>query len=86
MTTVTFVVAADEFERDFLQLPLDVANAAALLRRDGADVAVWDRRLSDEAPRVGPVDVAVVVTAIADRAQCYPLDLRPVRTAVEEVR
>ncbi|MYS45181.1 radical SAM protein, partial [Streptomyces sp. SID5998] len=59
MTTVTFVVAADEFERDFLQLPLDVANAAALLRRDGADVAVWDRRLSDEAPRVGPVDVAV---------------------------
>ncbi|MFF0834963.1 MULTISPECIES: B12-binding domain-containing radical SAM protein [unclassified Streptomyces] len=86
MTTVTFVVADDEFERDFLQLPLDVANAAALLRQDGVDVAVWDRRLSAEAPRVGAVDVAVVVTAIADRAQCYPLDLRPVRAAVEEVR
>ncbi|MEU6479153.1 radical SAM protein [Streptomyces sp. NPDC047017] len=86
MTTVCFVVAADEFERDFLQIPLDVANAAAVLRQDGVGVVVWDRRLSLAAPPVGQVDVAVVVTAIADRAQCYPLDLGPVRTAVEEVR
>ncbi|MFE2972460.1 B12-binding domain-containing radical SAM protein [Streptomyces sp. NPDC059340] len=85
MTTVIFVVADDEFERDFLQLPLDVANAAALLQQDGVHVAVWDRRLSAEAPPVD-ADVAVVVTAIADRAQCYPLDLHPVRTAVEQVR
>ncbi|MHB9863536.1 B12-binding domain-containing radical SAM protein [Streptomyces sp. YIM S03343] len=86
MTTVCFVVADDEFERDFLQLPLDVANAAAVLRQDGAHVTVWDRRLSSTAPPVDAVDVAVVVTAIADRAQCYPLDLHPVRTAVEHVR
>ncbi|MGW1592775.1 B12-binding domain-containing radical SAM protein [Streptomyces sp. NPDC002343] len=86
MTTVCFVVADDEFERDFLQLPLDVANAAAVLRQDGADVVVWDRRLSAGAPAVDTVDVAVVVTAIADRAQCYPLDLGPVRTAVREIR
>ncbi|GAA2733994.1 radical SAM protein [Streptomyces nogalater] len=86
MTTVCFVVADDEFERDFLQLPLDIANAAAVLRQDGIDIAVWDRRLSAGAPAVDTVDVAVVVTAIADRAQCYPLDLGPVRTAVREIR
>ncbi|MEV5176594.1 radical SAM protein [Streptomyces flaveolus] len=86
MTTVCFVVADDEFERDFLQLPLDIANAAAILRQDGVQVTVWDRRLSAEPPPADTVDIAVVVTAIADRAQCYPLDLRPVRTAVEQVR
>lgn len=87
MTTVCFVIPDDEFERDFLQLPLDVANACAALRAQGIGVSVWDNRLTDTPPDTGPdPDIVVVVTAIADRAQCYPLVLHPVRALVDQAR
>ncbi|MEV7545599.1 radical SAM protein [Streptomyces sp. NPDC089915] len=86
MTHVCFVVAQDEFERHFLQQPLDVLNAAAVLQGDGTTVSLWDRRLDGlPAPGSAP-DLVVVVTAVADRAQCYPLDLGRVKEAVEAVR
>jgi len=86
MTTVCFVVPEDEFQRLFLQQPIDVLNAAAALEADGVDVHVWDRRLT-AAPRVPHApDLTVLVTAVADRAQCYPLDVAPSREAVRQVR
>lgn len=90
MSTICFLVSEDEMDRPFLQLPLDALNAGAQLLASGHRVTVWDRRLSDspsaETADTGTVDIAVVITAIADRAQCYPLDLSPVRRAVSEVR
>jgi len=87
MTQVCFVIPDDEFERDFLQLPLDVANACAALRAEGVGVSVWDNRLSDSPPGDVPdPDLVVVVTAIADRAQCYPLTLEPVTELVGKAR
>ncbi|MGJ5893546.1 radical SAM protein [Streptomyces sp. V2] len=87
MTQVCFAIPDDEFERDFLQLPLDVANACAALRAEGVGVSVWDNRLDDSPPGDIPdPDLVVVVTAIADRAQCYPLVLDPVRELVGKAR
>ncbi|MGW2250689.1 B12-binding domain-containing radical SAM protein [Kitasatospora sp. NPDC001660] len=86
MTQVCFVVPQDEFERHFLQQPLDVLNAAAVLRQDGVEVGLWDRRLHPLPADQDAPDLVVVVTAVADRAQCYPLDLGPVKDAVTEVR
>ncbi|MEU9130651.1 radical SAM protein [Kitasatospora sp. NPDC048540] len=86
MTQVCFVVPQDEFERHFLQQPLDVLNAAAVLQRDGVTVSLWDRRLHPLPAGGDTPDLVVVVTAVADRAQCYPLDLGPVKDAVTAVR
>ncbi|MFE9356244.1 B12-binding domain-containing radical SAM protein [Streptomyces olivaceoviridis] len=86
MTTVCFVVPQDEFQRLFLQQPIDVLNAAAVLEADGLDVRLWDRRLTAVPPLQTTPDLAVLVTAVADRAQCYPLDIAPSREAVRELR
>ncbi|MFD7028560.1 B12-binding domain-containing radical SAM protein [Streptomyces sp. NPDC059917] len=87
MTHVLFAIPDDEFDREFLQLPLDVANACAVLRAEGVRVSVWDNRLTDSPPDTdGAPDVVVVITAIADRAQCYPLVLDPVKEMAEQAR
>lgn len=86
MTQVCFAIPDDEFERDFLQLPLDVANACAALRAEGVGVSVWDNRLSENPPAGVEPDLVVIVTAIADRAQCYPLVLGPVKQLVDKAR
>lgn len=87
MTHVCFAIPDDEFDREFLQLPLDVANAGAALRAEGMRVSVWDNRLTDTPPDTdGDPDIVVVITAIADRAQCYPLVLDPVRALADRAR
>ncbi|AJW78300.1 B12-binding domain-containing radical SAM protein [Clavibacter michiganensis] len=86
MTHVMFTIVEDEFARDFLQHPLDALIAASVLARDGHDVAIWDQRVADAPPTAPDPAYVVVVTAIADRAQCYPLDLGPVRRSVEGIR
>ncbi|OJF12396.1 B12-binding domain-containing radical SAM protein [Couchioplanes caeruleus] len=83
MARVCFVLPADEFDRDFIQLSVDVAIAAAVLRADGHEITVWDRRVGTGRP-TGGVDGFVVITAVVDRAQCYPLELHPVREAVAD--
>ncbi|MDH6119851.1 hypothetical protein [Kitasatospora sp. GAS204B] len=58
-----------------------MANAAALLQAEGCTVSGWDQRLQagSQLP-ADRIDGLVLVTAIADRAQCYPLDLTPIRS------
>ncbi len=86
MSHLRFVVPDDEFDRAFFQMPLDVATAAAVLRGRGHTVSVWDRRVDAAPPDERPVDGVVLVTAIADRAQCYPLDTGPIREAARKAR
>lgn len=86
MTTVCFIVPEDEFQRLFLQQPIDVLNAAAVLETDGLTIQMWDRRLTSAAPFEAAPDLAVLMTAVADRAQCYPLDIAPSQDAVREIR
>ena len=86
MPSTTFVIVEDEFSRDFLQHPLDALIAATVLGRSGHDVVIWDQRVAPGPPAGTDPDHVVVVTAIADRAQCYPLDLSPVRACVAGLR
>ncbi|MFI8930434.1 B12-binding domain-containing radical SAM protein [Streptomyces sp. NPDC053474] len=83
MSSVCLVIPSNPFDRYFIQLPLDAVTAAGHLRAAGHCVTIWDQRLQDAPADPGPFDVLVVYSAIADRAQCYPLDLGPVRAAVE---
>jgi radical SAM superfamily enzyme YgiQ (UPF0313 family) len=85
MSRICLVVPTNEFDHYFVQLPFDVACAAGQLRAEGHDVEVWDQRLQ-RTPTSNDPDVVVVFTAIAERAQCYPMDLALVRLAVERVR
>ncbi|AWW43242.1 radical SAM protein (plasmid) [Streptomyces cadmiisoli] len=86
MSHIRFVVPEDEFSRAFFQMPLDIATAAAVLRERGHTVSLWDRRV-EVAPPDGPaVDGLILVTAIADRAQCYPLDIGPIREAARSAK
>ncbi len=85
MVKVCFVIPKDEFNRSFMQLPLDAVNAAAVLRQAKVSVFIWDQRLTVK-PEVNDINFAVIITAIADRAQCYPLDLTQVQATVERVR
>jgi anaerobic magnesium-protoporphyrin IX monomethyl ester cyclase len=82
---VCLVVPPDADARLYRQLPLDVLYVAALLRGAGRTVAVWDMRVTPDAPDVA-ARVVGISTATSDRAQCYPLDLCPVRDAVSDCR
>ncbi|MFI0739103.1 B12-binding domain-containing radical SAM protein [Streptomyces sp. NPDC021100] len=82
MSRICLVIPSNRFDQYFIQLPLDAVTAAGQLRAQGHTVAVWDQRLQ-EAPGGQDFDLLVVFSAIADRAQCYPLELEPVRAAVE---
>ncbi|MCS5524741.1 radical SAM protein [Curtobacterium flaccumfaciens pv. oortii] len=86
MATVLFVIAEDEFSRDFLQHPLDALIAASVLERFGHQAEIWDQRVAPDAPGGCAPKYVVVVTAIADRAQCYPLDLAPIRSCIAGLR
>ncbi|MFC4472807.1 B12-binding domain-containing radical SAM protein [Streptomyces xiangluensis] len=80
---ICLVVPSNRFDQYFVQVPLDLLLAAARLRADGHAVTVWDQRVQDSPPSRNEADLLVISSAIADRAQCYPLDLGPVRAAVE---
>lgn len=86
MSHLRFVVPEDEFARAFFQMPLDIATAAAALRERGHTVSLWDRRVEVAPPDGPPVDGLILVTAIADRAQCYPLDIGPIKEAARRAR
>ncbi|KZX21772.1 B12-binding domain-containing radical SAM protein [Rathayibacter tanaceti] len=86
MASVLFVIVEDEFSRDFLQHPLDALLAASLLQSNGHEARIWDQRVATEPPSGDEPRYVVVITAIADRAQCYPLDLGPIRSAVSSLR
>lgn len=86
MAHIRFVIPGDEFERAFFQMPLDVVYGAAMLREQGHTVSIWDRRVESVPPSGAFVDGVVLVTAIADRAQCYPLDIGPIREAARSTR
>ena len=81
-STICLVVPDDAHTRLYCQVPIDILHAAAEFRTRGYEVFVWDRRIQTEAPDCTPTLVAIV-TATSDRAQCYPLDLGPAKTAVE---
>ncbi|WP_431771452.1 B12-binding domain-containing radical SAM protein [Streptomyces cucumeris] len=84
MTRICFVIPSNPFDQYFVQLPLDAVTAAGQLRADGHAVAIWDQRLQDEPDTAeDDFDLLIAITAIADRAQCYPLELGPVAAAVE---
>jgi radical SAM superfamily enzyme YgiQ (UPF0313 family) len=84
---VCLAIPADATERLYRQLPLDALYAAAALRErpHPLTVALWDMRVAD-APPVQRARVVAIATATSDRAQCYPLDLRPVGDAVASAR
>ncbi|MFI0976928.1 B12-binding domain-containing radical SAM protein [Streptomyces sp. NPDC021093] len=82
MSRICLVIPSNKFDQYFIQLPLDAVTAAGQLRAEGHTVAIWDQRLQDT-PDGDEFDHLVFYTAIADRAQCYPLELGPVRAAVE---
>lgn len=86
MHRICLVIPANPFDQYFVQVPLDVLTAAGRLRADGHEVAVWDQRLDASAPEGPTPDTVLVWSAIADRAQCYPLDLRPIRRAADRAR
>ncbi|MFC9842334.1 B12-binding domain-containing radical SAM protein [Streptomyces sp. NPDC060223] len=83
---ICLVTPSNRFDQYFIQVPLDVLLAAGQLRAEGHSVTVWDQRLEDSAPTVDQPDIVVVSSAIADRAQCYPLDIGPVRVAADRAR
>ncbi|GAB2595842.1 radical SAM protein [Streptomyces capparidis] len=83
---ICLVIPSNRFDQYFIQVPLDVLVAAGQLRADGHTVTVWDQRLTDTPPGAAGADLVVVSSAIADRAQCYPLDLGPVRAAADRAR
>ncbi|KUN91381.1 B12-binding domain-containing radical SAM protein [Streptomyces caeruleatus] len=83
---ICLVIPTNRFDRFFIQVPLDVLTAAGRLRADGHTVTVWDQRLQETPPEGEAPDLLVLSTAIADRAQCYPLDLAPVRVALDRAR
>lgn len=71
--------------------PLDLANCAAVLRRDGHDVAIVDANAERLAPdavgeRVRGADKVFVTSTSLDRWQCPHLDLNPFLRAVEAVQ
>ncbi|WP_328609542.1 B12-binding domain-containing radical SAM protein [Amycolatopsis sp. NBC_00345] len=85
MSRICLLVPTNDFDRYFVQVPLDVVYAAGQLRAEGHEVTVWDTRFAT-VPPADAQDLVVVFTAIADRAQCYPLELGPVRDAVTQAR
>ncbi|GAA0395265.1 B12-binding domain-containing radical SAM protein [Streptomyces luteireticuli] len=85
MSRICLVIPSNPFDQYFVQLPLDAVTAAGHLRAEGHTVAVWDQRLRDTPPG-DAFDLLIVFSAIADRAQCYPLELAPVRTAVDRAK
>lgn len=66
-----------------VRLPLDALLAAARLRADGHEVDVWDERLAELPPAARVPDVLVVFTAVG---ASWPVDLTPVRAAVDRAR
>gem|GEM_PF-3286750 len=82
---ICIVVPEDAHTRLYRQVPVDVLHAGAELLSRGYSVSVWDRRVRASAPQCHP-DLLALITAPADRAQCYPLDLRPVKAAVDHCR
>ncbi|MFB8352895.1 B12-binding domain-containing radical SAM protein [Streptomyces niveus] len=83
---ICLVVPTNPFDRFFVQVPIDVVLAAGQLRAEGHEVMVWDQRLTDAPTAIPDPELLVIHTAIADRAQCYPLDLVPVRAAADLAR
>lgn len=83
---ICLVIPTNRFDRFFIQVPIDVLTAAARLRADGHSVTVWDQRLMDAPDLTLSPELLVISSAIADRAQCYPLDLDPVRAALGRAR
>ncbi|MGS2591185.1 B12-binding domain-containing radical SAM protein [Streptomyces hebeiensis] len=86
MSRICLVIPSNKFDQYFIQVPLDVLTAAGQLRAEGHEVALWDQRLQDAPPGGAEADILIVSSAIADRAQCYPLDLGPVKAAVDRAK
>jgi anaerobic magnesium-protoporphyrin IX monomethyl ester cyclase len=68
------VVIPDDPGNWFRQVPVDVLSGAALLRQRGSDVSIWDMRLGG-VPPADRFNVVAIITAPAERSQCYPLSL-----------
>ncbi|MEU0278728.1 B12-binding domain-containing radical SAM protein [Streptomyces sp. NPDC088147] len=83
MSRICLVVPSNKFDQYFIQIPLDILMAAGQLRAEGHEVTVWDQRLQDAPPGGDDPDILLISSAIADRAQCYPLDLGPIRAATD---
>jgi len=76
------LLVPDQGER-CVRLPLDALLAAARLRADGHDVAVWDERLAELPPTADVPDLLVVLTAVGP---AWPVDLTSVRASVDRAR
>lgn len=85
LPTICLVVPEDNHTRLYRQVPIDVLHAGTQLRSQGYTVSIWDRRVQIVAPDCHP-SLVIVSSATSDRAQCYPLDMKPLRTAVADSR
>lgn len=86
MSRVCLVIPSNKFDQYFIQVPLDILMAAGQLRAEGHEVSIWDQRLQDAPPVGDEPDILLISSAIADRAQCYPLDLGPIRIAADTAK
>ncbi|MDG5806145.1 radical SAM protein [Streptomyces ossamyceticus] len=67
----------------YVRVPLAALLAAARLRADGHEVTVWDERLAELPPALEVPGLVVVFTAVGP---AWPVDLTPVRAALDRVR
>ncbi|MGK5632229.1 B12-binding domain-containing radical SAM protein [Streptomyces sp. URMC 123] len=94
MSRICLVVPTHRCDRHVVRLPLDALAAAGRLRAEGHAVTVWDHRLQDRPgtgpytrPHTGPPwDLMVFFSTVTDSAHGHPLDLAPVRAAVDRGR